>query len=292
MQKIARALLSVSDKTGLVDFARGLSAQGVELISTGGTAKALRDAGLKVIDVAEITQVPEMMDGRVKTLHPKIHGGLLAVRGKESHEQALKDHDIPKIDLLAVNLYPFESTAAAVLISRPASRRSISRAGADPGRRPRTTTSVVVVVDPADYSASSMTWSSMAARPRQSCPNSSRPRPSPAPPPMTPPSRGWFAETSGENSPERRVVAGACADATLRREPASGRRLLRHGTASASPRRAGAGQGAVVQQSQRHGSRPNCRRVRRTRRSRSSSTSTRAGGGAAHWRRPMPRLRL
>ena len=113
MEKIARALLSVSDKTGLVDFARGLSARGVELISTGGTAGALREARLKVTDVAEITQSPEMMDGRVKTLHPKIHGGLLAVRGKDSHEQALKDHAIPKIDLLAVNLYPFESTAAS-----------------------------------------------------------------------------------------------------------------------------------------------------------------------------------
>ena len=151
MQKIARALLSVSDKTGLVDFARGLSAQGVELISTGGTAKALRDAGLKVIDVAEITQVPEMMDGRVKTLHPKIHGGLLAVRGKESHEQALKDHDIPKIDLLAVNLYPFESTAGSgadfatcienIDIGGPA----LIRAGA------KNHASVTVVVDPADY---------------------------------------------------------------------------------------------------------------------------------------------
>ena len=84
MEKIARALLSVSDKTGLVDFARGLSAQGVELVSTGGTAKALREAGLEVTDVAEITQSPEMMDGRVKTLHPKIHGGLLAVRGNDS----------------------------------------------------------------------------------------------------------------------------------------------------------------------------------------------------------------
>ena len=107
---------------------RGASAaQGVELVSTGGTAKALRDAGLKVIDVAEITQVPEMMDGRVKTLHPKIHGGLLAVRGKKEHEQALKDHAIPKIDLLAVNLYPFESTAcAAAPISRLASRTSTS----------------------------------------------------------------------------------------------------------------------------------------------------------------------
>ena len=110
MAKIARALLSASDKTGLVDFAKGLAAHGVELVSTGGTAKTLRDAGLKVVDVAEITGVPEMMDGRVKTLHPKIHGGLLAVRGEAAHERALAEHAIPKIDLLAVTLYPFEKT--------------------------------------------------------------------------------------------------------------------------------------------------------------------------------------
>ena len=109
-RKIARALLSVSDKTGLADFAKDLSARGVELISTGGTAKLLREAGLDAIDVAEITRVPEMMDGRVKTLHPKIHGGLLAVRDNAAHERALKDHAIPALDLLIVNLYPFEMT--------------------------------------------------------------------------------------------------------------------------------------------------------------------------------------
>src|ERR1022692_4595295 len=109
-RKIARALLSVSDKTGLVDFAKALSASGVELVSTGGTAKLLRQAGLEVIEVADITRVPEMMDGRVKTLHPKIHGGLLAIRGKKEHERALKDHAIPPIDLVVVNLYPFETT--------------------------------------------------------------------------------------------------------------------------------------------------------------------------------------
>src|SRR6185437_13291060 len=97
MAKIARALLSVSDKTGLVDFARALAAHGVEIVSTGGTATALRDAGLRVVDVAEITGVPEMMDGRVKTLHPRIHGGLLAVRGKESHERAMREHAVPAI---------------------------------------------------------------------------------------------------------------------------------------------------------------------------------------------------
>src|SRR5438093_1611646 len=108
--KIRRALLSVSDKTGLADFAKALSARGIEIVSTGGTAKLLREAGIEVIDVAEITGSPEMMDGRVKTLHPKIHGGLLAVRGNEAHERALKDHAIPGIDLLVVNLYPFEWT--------------------------------------------------------------------------------------------------------------------------------------------------------------------------------------
>jgi phosphoribosylaminoimidazolecarboxamide formyltransferase/IMP cyclohydrolase len=111
-RKISRALLSVSDKTGLVDFAKGLSAQGVMLISTGGTAKALRDAGLKVADVSEITKFPEMMDGRVKTLHPNVHGGLLSLRDKKDHAEAMKAHGIEGIDLLVCNLYPFEATVA------------------------------------------------------------------------------------------------------------------------------------------------------------------------------------
>src|ERR1700742_715997 len=110
VRKISRALLSVSDKTGLIDFAKGLSAQGVMLISTGGTAKALRDAGLDVMDVSEITGFPEMMDGRVKTLHPNVHGGLLALRDKSDHAAAMKSHGIEGIDLLVCNLYPFEAT--------------------------------------------------------------------------------------------------------------------------------------------------------------------------------------
>jgi len=110
--KISRALLSVSDKTGLVEFAQGLAARGVTLISTGGTAKALRDAGLKVSDVAEVTGFPEMMDGRVKTLHPKVHGGLLALRDKPDHAAAMREHDIAGIDLLVCNLYPFEAAVA------------------------------------------------------------------------------------------------------------------------------------------------------------------------------------
>src|SRR5436190_4956984 len=112
MAKIQRALLSVSDKTGLVPFAQTLSAAGVELISTGGTAKALRDAGLTVKDISEHTGFPEMLDGRVKTLHPKVHGGLLYIRGNEKHEAAAKQHGITPIDLVVVNLYPFEATVA------------------------------------------------------------------------------------------------------------------------------------------------------------------------------------
>ena len=110
--KIKRALLSVSDKTGLVEFGRALAAHGVELVSTGGTASALRDAGLEVRDVAHLTGFPEMMDGRVKTLHPTVHGGLLAVRDNAAHIAAAEAHGIGMIDLVAVNLYPFARTVA------------------------------------------------------------------------------------------------------------------------------------------------------------------------------------
>ena len=110
---IKRALLSVSDKTGLVELGQALAARGVELISTGGTAKALRDAGLEVRDVSDITGFPEMMDGRVKTLHPMVHGGLLAVRDDAGHAAAMEEHGIGAIDLVVVNLYPFEQTVAS-----------------------------------------------------------------------------------------------------------------------------------------------------------------------------------
>src|SRR5205809_8134613 len=102
--KIARALLSVSDKTGLADLGQALARHGVELVSTGGTAKALRDAGLEVRDIAELTGFPEMMDGRLKTLHPKVHGGLLAGRDDPEHAAAMADHDIGAIGLAVVNL--------------------------------------------------------------------------------------------------------------------------------------------------------------------------------------------
>ena len=110
---IRRALISVSDKTGLEAFAAALAAKGVEILSTGGTAKALRAAGIAVRDVADVTNFPEMMDGRVKTLHPMVHGGLLALRDNPEHQAALKSHGIPEIDLLVVNLYPFEATVTA-----------------------------------------------------------------------------------------------------------------------------------------------------------------------------------
>ncbi|NEW98424.1 bifunctional phosphoribosylaminoimidazolecarboxamide formyltransferase/IMP cyclohydrolase [Rhodopseudomonas sp. BR0G17] len=109
-RRVTRALLSVSDKTGLIDFAKALVGHGVELVSTGGTAKAIAAAGLPVKDVSDLTGFPEMMDGRVKTLHPKVHGGLLAIRDNAEHNKAMADHGIAQIDLLVVNLYPFEAT--------------------------------------------------------------------------------------------------------------------------------------------------------------------------------------
>ena len=110
--KVRRALVSVHDKTGVLDFARGLAALGVEIVSTGGTARLLRDAGVVVRDVSEVTGFPEMLDGRVKTLHPKIHGGILARRDVPAHLEALERHGIPPIDLVVVALYPFEATVA------------------------------------------------------------------------------------------------------------------------------------------------------------------------------------
>jgi phosphoribosylaminoimidazolecarboxamide formyltransferase/IMP cyclohydrolase len=109
-RRVTRALLSVSDKTGLIEFARALASHGIDLVSTGGTAKAIAAAGLKVSDVSDLTGFPEMMDGRVKTLHPKVHGGLLAIRDNAEHAAAMKQHGIAPIDLLVVNLYPFEAT--------------------------------------------------------------------------------------------------------------------------------------------------------------------------------------
>ncbi|MEZ5733159.1 MAG: bifunctional phosphoribosylaminoimidazolecarboxamide formyltransferase/IMP cyclohydrolase [Paracoccaceae bacterium] len=148
---LRRALISVSDKTGLLDFATGLAARGVELLSTGGTSAMLREAGLTVRDVADVTGFPEMMDGRVKTLHPKVHGGLLALRDNPTHVAAMEAHGIESIDLLVVNLYPFEATVAKgadyetcvenIDIGGPAMIRAAAKNHAH----------VAVVVDPEDY---------------------------------------------------------------------------------------------------------------------------------------------
>jgi phosphoribosylaminoimidazolecarboxamide formyltransferase / IMP cyclohydrolase len=152
MAKIQRALLSVSDKSGLTAFAQALVTAGVELISTGGTAKALRDAGLPVADISAHTGFPEMMDGRVKTLHPKIHGGLLFIRGNASHEAAAREHDILPIDLVVVNLYPFEQTVAKPNVALHEAIENIDIGGPSMLRSAaKNHESVTVIVDPADY---------------------------------------------------------------------------------------------------------------------------------------------
>lgn len=151
-KKIERALLSVSDKTGLVEFATFLSEQGVELISTGGTAKALRDAGLTVTDMSAYTGFPEMLDGRVKTLHPKVHGGLLFIRGNPNHEKAVAAHGIKPIDLVVVNLYPFEKTVAKPGVQLHEAIENIDIGGPSMLRSAaKNHDSVTVVVDPSDY---------------------------------------------------------------------------------------------------------------------------------------------
>ena len=152
MTKVARALLSVSDKTGLVPFAQVLSDLGVELISTGGTALALRNAGLKVKDLSDHTGFPEMLDGRVKTLHPKVHGGLLYLRGNPVHEETVAAHQIAAIDLVVVNLYPFEQTIAKPGVSLHDAIENIDIGGPSMLRSAaKNHESVTVVVDPADY---------------------------------------------------------------------------------------------------------------------------------------------
>ena len=149
--KIQRALLSVSDKTGLVPFAQILAAAGVELISTGGTAKTLREAGLAVKDISEHTGFPEMLDGRVKTLHPKVHGGLLYIRGNETHEGAVKQHGITPIDLVVVNLYPFEATVAKPDVKLHDAIENIDIGGPSMLRSAaKNHDSVTVIVDPFD----------------------------------------------------------------------------------------------------------------------------------------------
>src|SRR6266513_560919 len=154
MSKIQRAILSVTDKTGLVDFARKLSGMDIELISTGGTARLLRDSGIRVKDISELTGFPEMLDGRVKTLHPKVHGGILHRRENASHRTAVAEHGIEPIDMVVVNLYAFEKTTAKpnvhfeelienIDIGGPSMVRSAAKNFQD----------VAIVTSPADYDA-------------------------------------------------------------------------------------------------------------------------------------------
>ncbi len=150
--RVRRALLSVSDKSGLVEFARTLAALGVELISTGGTASALRDAGLDVLDVSDVTGFPEMLSGRVKTLHPKVHGGILGVRGDTRHELAMGEHGIEPIDLVCVNLYPFESTVARAGVTEPEAVEQIDIGGPAMVRSAaKNHDAVAIVTEPAQY---------------------------------------------------------------------------------------------------------------------------------------------
>ena len=152
MTKIQRALISVSDKTGLVPFAQILAKAGIEILSTGGTARTLREAGLTVKDVSEHTGFPEMLDGRVKTLHPKVHGGLLFIRGNETHEAAIRTHNIQPIDLVVVNLYPFEQTVAKPDVRLHDAIENIDIGGPSMLRSAaKNHDSVTVVVDPFDY---------------------------------------------------------------------------------------------------------------------------------------------
>jgi phosphoribosylaminoimidazolecarboxamide formyltransferase/IMP cyclohydrolase len=208
LRPIRRALLSVSDKQGLVAFAQGLARHGVQLISTGGSAKTLRDAGLAVADVSEVTGSPEMMDGRVKTLHPKIHGGLLALRDKDDHAEAMRVHGIEGIDLLVCNLYPFEATVAKgasfeetienIDIGGPAMTRSAAK----------NHDWVAVVVDPEDYASvlaeMDANGGATTLSLRRKLAQAAFARTAAYDAAVS----NWFADTIGEKAPRRRALAG------------------------------------------------------------------------------------
>jgi phosphoribosylaminoimidazolecarboxamide formyltransferase/IMP cyclohydrolase len=213
LRRPMRALISVSDKQGIVEFARALSQYGIELVSTGGTAAALKDAGVKVVDVSDLTGFPEMMGGRVKTLHPKVHGGLLAMRDDKEHAASLQAHGIRPIDVLVVNLYPFEATVAKgasfadcienIDIGGPAMIRAAAKNHAD----------VTVVVEPQDYAAvlaelaehGGMT--TLALRKRLAAKAYARTAAYDAA------ISGWFATTLDDAAPDFRAFGGRLAEA-------------------------------------------------------------------------------
>lgn len=150
--KIRRALLSVSNKAGIVEFAQELASLGVDLVSTGGTARALREAGLEVRDISQLTGFPEMMDGRVKTLHPRVHGGILHIRGNSDHEAAVREHEIEPIDLVCVNLYPFRETVARPDVTLDEAIENIDIGGPSMVRSAaKNYRDVVIAVEPEDY---------------------------------------------------------------------------------------------------------------------------------------------
>src|ERR1700691_1675035 len=186
LRRAARALIAVSDKSGVAEFARELVGYGIEIVSTGGTRQALMDAGVAVTDVSELTGFPAMMDGRVKTLHPGVHGGILAVRGNAAHTEAMRAHRIRPIDVVVVNLYPFEETVARgasfadcienIDIGGPAMIRAAAKNHAD----------VVVVVEAVDYAALLDEFARHGGMPRLICAGGLPPRRLRAPPRMTP----------------------------------------------------------------------------------------------------------
>jgi phosphoribosylaminoimidazolecarboxamide formyltransferase/IMP cyclohydrolase len=152
MPKIRRAIISLSDKTGILDFAQELQSFSVEILSTGGTAKTLRESGLKVRDISEYTGFPEMLDGRVKTLHPKVHGGLLGIRDNPAHAQKMNEHGIQPIDMVVINLYPFEATVARPSCTLEEAIENIDIGGPSMLRAgAKNYPYVTVVVDPEDY---------------------------------------------------------------------------------------------------------------------------------------------
>ncbi|HEY1244848.1 MAG TPA: bifunctional phosphoribosylaminoimidazolecarboxamide formyltransferase/IMP cyclohydrolase [Hyphomicrobiaceae bacterium] len=208
---IRRALISVSDKTGLVGFARVLSGWGVELLSTGGTARLLREAGLAVKDVAEHTGFPEMMDGRLKTLHPRVHGGLLAIRGNPDHDAAAVAHGIAPIDLLVANLYPFEATVVkgappdACIENIDIGGPAMIRAGA------KNHAAVTVIVDPDDYGrvldAMRQNGGATTLELRRALAAKAYARTAAYDAAIG----GWFADRLGERAPRWRTIAGELA---------------------------------------------------------------------------------
>ncbi len=254
---IRRALISVSDKSGLVPFARRLSKLGVELISTGGSARALREAGLDARDVSDVTAFPEMLDGRVKTLHPMIHGGLLARRGDPAHMAALDQHGIAPIDLLVVNLYPFEATVASgapyaecvenIDIGGPAMIRAAAKNHDD----------VAVLVEPRDgdellQAIEAEGGTRLELRRRLAA------RAYALTAAYDAAIAGWMARETGDEIPYRRAFAGRLAQ-PLRYGENPHQRAAFYLDGSARPGRGhrppAAGQGAELQQHQRHGRR-------------------------------------